>query len=184
MKQSIMCIALVAGLFSSIARAEFTETKTADGLTLNKVAVATFGYLLFDISKSALYVNPSEVKPASIMTPGYSKAIEIKYLLSVSKEKFTELTWEALRKGWPKETLARYKSQIDAFCALYQDVEKGERYSLFWKQGYGLELAKNGLVLGRETNSDAAYVILSIWLGRAAADEDHLKEMLKLWRAS
>lgn len=163
---------------------KFAQSQSVDGTTLQRVAQAEFGYLLLDISKSALYVDTSVQAPIGIMTPGYAKAIEIEYLLDVSKEKFTELTLEALNENWPKETLARYKTQIAAFCKLYEDVKEGERYMLKWKQGYGLELLKNGRSVGKETDSNAAYVILSIWLGRAAADQDHLNDLLAQWRSA
>lgn len=179
-----LLLAPLLSLASGVVQAEFAVVKQVNGETMSKVGQATYSYLLIDLTETALYINPSQPKPKNIMTPAYSKIVEIKYEVDVDAAKFVELTHEALEKGWPKETLALYQKDIDLFCSWYQDVVENDRYTLAWKQGHGLTLSLNDKALGTIKDQNAAYVILSVWLGQAVLDKKHLNRLLDQWQES
>lgn len=92
-------------------------------------------------------------------------------------EQFTESGGPLLLKNASADELVQVRVKIDAINNMYQDVKKGERYSLTYIPGKGTELALNTEVLGRIEGYDFAAVYYRIWLGDNPVDDD-LKDML------
>lgn len=147
-------------------------------------AAAEYKLLWQRLTYTELQVDPKQAAPAAgdILDPDYAKRIVIEYGVGVSAERFRDMTRESLEDAFSAEALAPFDQDIQQFCDLFKPVEKGDRYSLDWQMDSGLALSLNGEVLGRVDNPQAAQIILSVWLGKAAISESQRDEMLTQWQ--
>ena len=148
------------------------------------VSSDTFKLLWKPITYTELQVDSAQSRPANadILDSGYAKRVVIEYKLDVSAERFSDMTQDALADAFDEAELAPYQQDVDRFCSWYLGVDKGDRYSLAWRPKRGLLLSHNDRELGVIENPDAAAMILSVWLGRAAVSESQRDAMLKDWR--
>lgn len=148
------------------------------------VAADRFKLLWKELTYTQLQIDPRQAAPAdyNILAPDYSKQIIIEYALSVSAEKFRDLTQDSLDDSYSDSELAPYRDDIARFNSWYLGVEKGDRYQLRWQPEVGLELQHNDTVLGTLSDPQAAQLILSVWLGQAAVSESQRDRFLKDWR--
>jgi hypothetical protein len=163
----------------------FGSVSAAPGMgTWQTVAKAEVKLLWKTLAVTRLSVVPTATPPGDgdILNPGYAKQIEIEYGLGVSAERFRSMTRKALDTTYPESLLATHREVLEQFGAWYLPVEKGDRYRLSWLPEQGLTLFLNDIRLGQVENAQAAQLILSVWLGPAAVDEDLRDEVLKDWR--
>lgn len=153
------------------------------GTALEKVGEVDYRFLWKRITTAGLYVDETRPRPApGILAIDYPKAVLIEYGVGVTAERFRDMTRESLAEAWPASELERHAQSIDRLCAWFRDVEAGDRYALYWLPGDGLTLTLNGEALGRIEDPQAAQIVLSLWLGRAAVSEDQRDRLLALWR--
>ena len=159
---------------------------TAQAMNWQTVAADTYKLLWKEITYTELQVDGEQAMPAEgdILTPSYAKQIIIRYGLSVSAERFRKLTDDSLADGYSEEELAPHRRAIDTFNSWYLGVEKGDKYRLSWQPDVGLSLHHNEAHLGTLADAQAAQVILSVWLGRAAVSEDQRDSFLRQWRSA
>lgn len=149
------------------------------------VAADRFKLLWKELTYTQLQIDPTQAPPAdgNILDPGYSKQIIIEYALSVSAARFRSLTIDSLEEHYQDRELAPYRHEIERFSQWYIGVEKGDRYQLRWQADVGLTLQHNDQILGTLKDPNAAALILSVWLGRAAVSESQRDQFLAEWRA-
>ena len=150
------------------------------------VSAETFSLLWKDLTYTQLQVDPQQALPLSgdILTPDYAKQIIIEYKVGVSAARFRKMTQTALTDAYSAEELAGATADIAHFCDWYKSVEKGGQYRLTWRPELGLRLYFNDEYLGEIRDPNAAALILSVWLGRAAVSESQRDIMLAAWRQS
>tara|TARA_R110001583_G_scaffold461_2_gene4291 strand:- start:426 stop:989 length:564 start_codon:yes stop_codon:yes gene_type:complete len=148
------------------------------------VSAETFSLLWKDLTYTRLQVDPQQALPASgdILAPDYAKQIIIEYKVGVSAERFRSMTDKALTGAYSPAELAPAKADIALFSSWYKSVEKGQQYRLAWLPERGLQLYLNEEHLGAIQDPNAAALILSVWLGRAAVSESQRDTMLAAWR--
>ncbi len=167
---------LAAWLYSHSAQATDWQTVAADHYKL----------LWKTITYTQLHIDPSQPAPADgdILNPAYGKQIVIEYGLAVSAERFRKLTLDRLEDSYSDAELAAHRPAIERFNSWYLGVEKGDRYRLSWQPAQGLSLFHNDHHLGTLNEPQAAAVILSVWLGRAAISEEQRDYFLGEWRGA
>ncbi|WP_289083255.1 chalcone isomerase family protein [Spongiibacter tropicus] len=167
-------VAVILTLLSTTLHATPWETVAAD----------RFKLLWKELTYTQLQVDPRQEAPANndILSPGYSKQIIIEYALSVSAERFRDLTQEQLEDTYDDAQLAPHRDDIARFNSWYLGVEKGDRYQLRWQTDVGLQLQHNDTVLGTLQDPEAAKLILSVWLGPAAVSESQRDRFLDAWQ--
>ncbi|MBB3047248.1 hypothetical protein FHR99_001484 [Litorivivens lipolytica] len=182
MTRWIAMLALAFPLY--LAAATFPGQVEVGDHSLSRVAEARYSVLWKRITDVALYVDSSQLQPASgdILDPGYRKYLTIEYGLSVSAERFRKMTREQLAEHWSAEDLSRHSETVDTFCSWLTAVEEGDRYAVYWLPEQGLTLALNGEIQGTLNDPDGAALVLSIWLGKAAISESQRDELLSQWR--
>ena len=178
-------ILLLGGFGAASGAAEtFPAEVSVAGVRLSKVAEARYSILWKRITDVALYVDPGQPRPADgdILDTGYAKYVTIEYGLTVSAERFREMSLELLEDNWPRAELDRNRESVDRFLGWLRGVKNGDRYAVYWLPGRGLSLALNGETLGTLGDAEGAAVVLSLWLGRAAVSESQRDELLAIWQ--
>ncbi|MBN1635089.1 MAG: chalcone isomerase family protein [Deltaproteobacteria bacterium] len=117
----------------------------------------------------ALYLGPGV--SINKMFSDVPKRLEIEYFLSIPARGFVHATEEGIANNVSAEDYAKLKEKIDQFNTLYEDVKRGDRYSLTYIPGSGLELALNGEKKGRIQGAEFAAAVFSIWFGEKPFDE-------------
>lgn len=150
------------------------------------IAADSYKLLWKEITYTQLQVDTAQPAPVDgdILDPGYAKQIIIQYGLSVSAERFRKLAIDSLEEAYSENELAPHRDAINTFNNWYLGVEKGDKYRLSWQPSRGLSLHHNGERLGTLQAAEAAQVILSVWLGRAAVSGDQRDYFLKEWRGA
>jgi hypothetical protein len=167
---------LLMVVFSMSALAEPAQWQTA--------ASAEYKLLWKRLTYTELQIKSDQLDtvPDNILSTDYAKRIVIQYGVGVSAERFRDMTRDSLDDAFSKQELAPYNRQIEEFCGWFDAVEKDDRYSLTWEPNRGLTLARNASPVGVVKDADAAAIILSVWLGRAAISESQRDDMLAQWR--
>jgi hypothetical protein len=131
---------------------------------------------LFKGYVAALYLDPGT--PAEAVLGDVPKRLEIEYFWSIGGRAFGEAADRLLARSLDPAALAALRPRLDEVHRLYRDVEPGDRYSLTYLPGDGLELALNGEPLGRVPGADLAAAYFGIWLGPEPIDASLRRELL------
>lgn len=126
------------------------------------VSQLTVGYV-FKVYVAAFY-QPAGKGPNDALSD-LPRHLEIDYLRSISRKDFIEAADDMLAKQHHPEVIQSIQSGIDQINPLYQDVNKGDRYSLTYIPGTGTTLSLNGEVKGVIEGAEFARIYFSIWLG-------------------
>jgi hypothetical protein len=170
----VLAVAIFCALVSNASMAALWE----------RVSGESYKILWKSLTFTELKIDPRQSMPAGgdILDPQYSKNIVIHYHLGVAAEHFRRLTLESLNSAYTEEELAAAKADIERFCSWYEDVNRGDSYSLSWRRDEGLLLSLNTRQLGNIIDPDAAALILSVWLGEAAVSGKQRDAILASWR--
>lgn len=142
----------------------FPESINIEGLMLERKGVSKLTVrLVFDVYVAALYQMP-ESGPADVLSD-QPRRLEIEYLRAISSKAFIDAGDDMLTAQHTAEEIASIRSGIDQINTLYQDVRKGDRYTLTYIPGTGTELSFNGETRGIIPGDDFARIYFSIWLG-------------------
>lgn len=94
-----------------------------------------------------------------------SKHLVLQYFHNIKKKDFQESTTSIIKKNVSKASYKKIEARVQKFNSLYQDVNKGERYSMTYIQGKGSTLSLKGKALGTIPGHDFSFAVFSIWLG-------------------
>jgi len=143
-------------LFPPTVMVEQTE------LELKGVSKLTVGYF-FDVYVAAFY-QLADLGPVDALSDA-PRHLEIHYLRNISKGDFIDAAEDMLSKQHSPEKIAAIREGITQINRNYNDVKKGDRYSLTYLPGSGTELKFNGKSKGIIPGPDFARIYFSIWLG-------------------
>lgn len=143
---------------------EFARNRLLGDETLQRKGVSTLvvGYI-FKVYTAALYQLP-DAGPADVLGD-QPRFLEILYLRSITKDAFLKAAEDMLAQQHRPEEIEAIRPGISAINALYQDVNKGDRYALSYVSGVGTELFFNGQSRGIIPGAAFARLYFSIWLG-------------------
>lgn len=142
----------------------FNDTITIDGkkLLLHGIGLLKWKYLV-DVYLVGLY-KPENV-PVSMLPAPVPMRLEYYFFVDMSASDFQNTGFQLMARNVGEEKTKRLTRELDTFNALYQDVTAGQRYTLTFMPGKGLEIALNEKVLGVVESDEFGPAYLSIWLG-------------------
>lgn len=148
----------------SAAAIEFDpEFRSADTL-LHLRGAATYRHLgVFKVYTAALYLPP-DAKGSDFWTE-IPKRLEIAYLRPLSAADLVQSGDTFLRRNTTEAEYTRIQEDLDRVNSWYQDVERGDRYTLTYMPGKGTQLSLNGIEQGVIPGTDFARFYFRIWLG-------------------
>jgi hypothetical protein len=175
----LLLLSLIAAPVSAKAVIEgiaFDETYRAGTTELQLKGTGLLRYMIFiKAYVGAFYMLPGQNPQYALgATPRH---LELEYFHAITAIDFAEATTQKISDNVSPETMAALKDRLEAFNALYRDVQPGDRYGLTYIPGIGTELSLNGQSLGRIQGDDFAAAVFAIWLGPDpidAAFRDHL----------
>lgn len=144
-----------------VAFADSVQTEHGQ-LELKGLAVLKWARL-FEVYAGALYLPPGHSGPAWI--EDVPKRLELAYFREIAAQGFADASISLLQKTLPPATYLAIEDRLRDFCALFQDVRPGDRYSITYFPGRGTELSLNHQPLGRVAGADFALAYFGIWLG-------------------
>jgi hypothetical protein len=166
-----------AGAAAKIEGVEFADALTVRGVDLRLNAVGLLRYMyVIKAYVAGLYLGAG-VAPSEILSDR-PKRLEITYFYALSKEDFQTSTRDCIRRNVDEATFETLVPRIEAFNALYRDVEPNDRYALTYLPGVGTELALNGEALGVIEGADFGSAVFAIWFGDAEIDAALKKTLL------
>lgn len=78
---------------------------------------------------------------------------------------FQNTGFQLMGRNVGEEKARRLTRELENLNKLYQDVKAGQRYTLTYLPGKGIEMALDGKVLGLVPGAEFAAAYFSIWLG-------------------
>lgn len=123
-----------------------------------------------DLYVAALYLKNKSSDASKIINKHEEMAISIKLVSDkVTREKFIE----TVKEGFEKATAGKAsKEEIKKFTGFFTDSFKnGDKINLEYVPNKGLEVKKNGKLLGTVEGLEFKKALFSIWLGSNTVDE-------------
>jgi len=168
-KASVATCILILTLASTVFAVEikgvrFAERLPVESIELHLAGVAVLKWaMLFDVYAGAFYLPAGH--DSSAWTADVAKRLELSYFREIPGQGFADASIELLRKNLAPKAYATIEERLITFCALFQDVKPGDRYSITYRPEVGTELRLNGELLGASPGSDFATAYFGIWLG-------------------
>jgi hypothetical protein len=143
---------------------------------LQKIGTGTSYYLkIFKIYDASLYSSDG-AQDHNILSNEVSKCLHLEYDVDISKDIIVESATAALSRQFPTEVLTKFGTEIDLIHQRYQDVRKGDSYTLCYnRETDATTLAFNDAIVVSISSSGFAEIYFSIWLG----EDDPLDKSLR-----
>jgi hypothetical protein len=149
---------------ATVSDFEFTNTYTSDGEQLELRGVGQYKFKrLIKVNAAALYLPP-DIDSSAVLND-VPKRLEIAYHRSIDAEDLVRSGDVYLQKNIPADVLANIQSGLEQMNAMYQNVERGDRYALTYVPGKGTTLSFNGSDVGTVPGEEFAGAYFTIWLG-------------------
>lgn len=149
---------------------QFEDEITVDGhiLTLHGIGLLKWKYIV-DVYLVALY-KPKDIPVINIST-NVAKRLEYYFFVDMKASDFQSTGFQLMARNIGDKKAQELTRELDAFNELYQDVKEGQRYTLTFLPGKGLEMALDGKSLGLVEGDEFGSSYLSIWLGPDPVDK-------------
>lgn len=149
--------------------------------SLQKVGEGTAYYLKFiKVYDASLYISDDAVRK-DILSSNVSKCLHLDYDVDITRDIFIESSTDSLSRQFPAEVLAEFSTDIDLIHQNYQDVKKGDSYTLCYdRDTKETTLAFNNTVVVSITSPGFAEFYFSIWLGETDPLDKNLRDELLL----
>ena len=145
-------------------------------LILNGAGVRT--KLFFDIYVGALYLPKSATTADQVLNRSGPRRLTISFLYDeVSREKLVDGWVDGFEKNRSSDSMAKLKTRLDLFNALFSDARKGDLYVFDFLDDGSTVVTLNGSQTGVVSGADFQRALLQVWLGKKPADKG-LKEAL------
>jgi hypothetical protein len=128
---------------------------------LTPIGTATFRYFGFKVYDAKVFA-PAGTKNISDVLGKVPVKLELKYARELTARDFIE-SGEAYMKDngqIPFESIKQFSDQMNK---LYQDVEEGDVYQIYFEPGQGVQLFLNDIPKGQVKNDTFATAYLNIW---------------------
>ncbi len=131
-------------------------------LALHGIGLLKWKYLI-SVYQVALY-KPPDVTIDQILKD-VPKRLEYYFFVDMKASDFQDTGFQLMAQNVGEENAKRMMPELEALNRLYQDVKAGQRYTLTYLPGNGLEMALDGIPLGKVAGAEFGSAYLSIWLG-------------------
>lgn len=174
-----LILAIASTVFAvEIKGVRFAERLPVQSTDLHLAGVAVLKWaMLFDVYAGAFYLPVGQ--DPSAWTADVAKRLELSYFREIPGQGFADASIELLRKNLPPKAYAAIEERLIAFCALFQDVKPGDRYSITYHPQTGTELRLNDQILGSAPGADFAVAYFGIWLGDKPISTGFRDKLLK-----
>lgn len=136
-------------------------------------------YLNFIKVYTATLYGDQQVTEQNILSPGNSKCLHLDYTVDVGRQDFIEAAKTVLARQHPAQQLDQVQVDIDSLHRKYQDVQKGDSYTLCYdSNSQQTTLALNSRPIITITSLEFASVYFGIWLGAQAPLDEELRSDL------
>ena len=142
-------------------------------------AAADMRYLgLIKVYRAELYSN-QPLDKHNALDQDVSRCLTLKYLVSLSADDFRRGADAILSRQHSSEVLADIRNDVRTLHAAYQDVQKGDAYSLCYDADRRTTtLLLNQAELVSITSAEFAGIYFGIWLGPEAPIDEALRDKL------
>ena len=155
----------------------FEDSVEVNGARLTLRGTGLFRYMGFiKVYAGALYML--ENTPSENVLNDTPKRLEIEYFHPIKGEDFGSVSKKIMARNVDSEAFEKLKPRLEQLNALYRDVRPGDRYSLDYLPGKGIELALNGDTLGFISGADFAAAVYAMWLGENPMNSALKKQLL------
>ena len=136
-------------------------------------------YLKFiKVYDAALY-SKNFTGDGDILAATVSKCLQLHYAVGIEKDDFITSANTILLRQFSAEHLAMLQDELTTFHNSYQDVEKGDAYTLCYSEAdQTTRLVLNEKELVSISGPDFAKMYFSIWLGSTAPIDEQLRNDL------
>ena len=162
---SISHFILADSLFAAINKGvPFEDRVTVDNiqLDLHGIGLLKWKYLI-NVYLVGLY--KTEDVPINRVLQNVPKRLEFYFFVDMKASDFQKTGFQLMAQNIGEEKAKSLTRELEAFNELYRDVKAGQRYTLTFLPGKGLEMALDEKVLGLVAGDKFANAYLSIWLG-------------------
>ena len=188
MRQVILAVIAILSINISAAHAQPVKTVDIDGVPFAKMHAhpdgdltlrggAVLRYMIFIKAYVGAFYLPDGADHQQALG-AVPRRLELSYFHVISADDFAKATRKKIADNLSPESMAAMAERIDAFNALYRDVQPGDRYALTYIPGQGTELSLNGQVLGHIPGDDFAAAVFAIWIGPRPIDDDFKTALL------
>lgn len=133
-------------------------------------------YLKFIKVYDAELYSDTLVAPEDILLPSVSKCLHLQYVVGVKKDDFITAANTVLARQFTPEQLNKVASELEMLHDGYQDVEKGDSYTLCYAdETKTTSLALNDKIVVSVASPAFAEIYFSIWLGETEPLDDKLR---------
>ena len=108
--------------------------------------------------------KPGDI-PIDELLENVPKRLEYYFFVDMLANDFQRTGFQLMAKNIGEEKAKSFTRELEAFNELYQDVKAGQRYTITFVPGKGLEMALDGKILGLVPGDAFGSAYLSIWLG-------------------
>ncbi|MDJ0991274.1 MAG: chalcone isomerase family protein [Desulfobacterales bacterium] len=173
----IVPIPLWATTTVEVAGFEFDGMHATPRGELSVRGQALLRYMVFIKAYAGVLYMPSDVDSDQVLG-SVPRRLELAYFHAIAAEDFAKATAKKMAENVSPAEMIDLASRLEAFNALYRDVQPGDRYALTYLPGQGTELSLNGQPLGVIPGEDFGAAIFSIWLGPQPIDRGFKKDLL------
>jgi hypothetical protein len=131
-------------------------------LSLHGIGLLKWKYLV-NVYLVGLY-KPGKV-PVEHVLEDIPKRLEYYFFVDMKASDFQDTGFQLMARNVGEEKARRLTGELAALNKLYQDVKAGQRYTLTYRPGKGVEMALDDEVLGAVQGAEFAAAYFSIWLG-------------------
>jgi len=143
---------------------QYRDQIKVDGreLSLHGIGLLKWKYLV-KVYLVGLY-KPAQV-PISRVLEDIPKRLEYYFFVDMKASDFQDTGFQLMANNVGEEKAKSLLGELEALNSLYQDVKEGQRYTLTYLPGKGVEMALDDELLGVVQGAEFAAAYFSIWLG-------------------
>ncbi len=166
----LMCVMpVVQASAAEIEGIRFDDQYRTANLVLPLRGLGTLKYMVvIKVYVAAFYLGDGV--PSEEVLSDTPKRLVIHYFRGIEAKDFARSTDALIMKNVGSEVFERLRPRISRLNALYEDVHRGDRYSLTYIPGTGTELGLNGISKGVIMGNDLAQAVFSMWFGASPLD--------------
>ena len=152
------------GVAASNRGIEYRDDITIDGKALSLEGIGLLKWkFLVNVYLVGFY-KPEQVPVAQVLED-IPKRLEYYFFVDMKASDFQDTGFQLMAGNVGEEKARSLVKELEELNSLYRDVKAGQRYTLTYLPGKGVEMALDGKVLGLVQGAEFAAAYFAIWLG-------------------
>lgn len=144
-------------------QAHFASQRDSGNEHLERKSQSVLTYLWVDVYAAAFYAAPA-ISAQQAVAQMRDQRLELYYLHAIDRRDVIKAANATLQRQQEPARLARLQNDVQRLHSSLQDIRVGDRYTLDYRNGRGLDLERNGQVIFSSANPELASAYLAIWL--------------------